>query len=551
MNAAAFTSGITGAMHWAWTTSVIVALPALLLLLLGRAHRFPSAVRWLIGAALLVRLLLPSVPQLPGMDVLPAPKLEHTPIVSNVSSAALSGSTTIEPDRMPIMVVPEFRIASALPWLWLSGCGIVGLWVLCSHLAIRRRVTLSAASCEDEDLLRLLNWAAKSMGIKAVPALLMMRGLPTAALSGWLRPRILVPDDFRNRFNDDEVRAIFLHEIAHVKRHDVLWSWLSLAACGLHWFNPFAWLVARRFCADRELECDRLALGRLDADQRHHFGEALLKTLEGQQWSASPALVSFAQYQPEIRTRILMIVRPLSPLWIRCLSLLAAPGLILLTLNNASADGEKEPSKARDGEGAKKPGARDGEGQPRTGARDGEGAKKPGARDGEGQPRTGARDGEGAKKPGARDGEGQPRTGARDGEGGKKAGPRDGEGSRKTGSRESEGSKKAGARDGEGMKKGASDAQGGKKPAGNADKAVVGNPLIIRAVEKGESVLVDGQKVDAQRLRARLSEFLPEQKGRPVVIEADDDVPYKTVMEVLDAARDNGAKKATLRTTKG
>ena len=502
MNAASIASEIATATHWAWTTSLIVALPALLFLALGRAQRFPSAVRWLIGAALLVRLLLPSVPHLAIASWLPSHALgsqvtnvpeSHAPAVKR-ESVAISVAQRLTAIKATI---PAFRIGDALPWLWLAGCGIVGLWVLGSHHVIRRRIARHAAPCDEEELHLHLRWAAKRMKINTVPALLTMEGLPTVALCGWLRPRILVPQNFKDRFNDEEIRGVFLHELAHVKRHDVLWSWLSLTACALHWFNPLAWLVARRFRADRELECDRLALKTLDPGQRRHFGEALLKTLEGQQWSVSPALVSFAQRQPEIRTRILMIARPLSPLWIRCLSLLAAPGLILLTLNNASADGEKEPGKAREGEGVKKTGPRDGEGQPRTGARDGEGAKK----------------------------------GPRDGEGGKKTGARDGEGTRKA------------AEGGEGAAR--------KKSGGEGEKAVAGNALIIRAIDKGENVVVDGTKVDAHRLRAHLSEFLPEQKGRPVVIEADEDVPYKTVMEVLDAARDNGAKKATLRTTKG
>ena len=45
--------------------------------------------------------------------------------------------------------------------------------------------------------------------------------------------------------------------------------------------------------------------------------------------------------------------------------------------------------------------------------------------------------------------------------------------------------------------------------------------------------------------------FFPElQAGRPVVIEADDNVPSKVVAEVLDAVRDNGAKKAVVRSAK-
>ena len=52
------------------------------------------------------------------------------------------------------------------------------------------------------------------------------------------------------------------------RRNDVLWSWFGLAACSLHWFNPLVWLTLRRFHSDRELDCDRIALGKLTAPQR-------------------------------------------------------------------------------------------------------------------------------------------------------------------------------------------------------------------------------------------------------------------------------------------
>ena len=74
---------------WAWHTSLVVTIPGLILLVLGHWRGFSARWRMLFAAALLLRLLLPSVPELPGH---PASKLEHalaTAPVTEVAKAAV------------------------------------------------------------------------------------------------------------------------------------------------------------------------------------------------------------------------------------------------------------------------------------------------------------------------------------------------------------------------------------------------------------------------------------------------------------------------------
>jgi biopolymer transport protein ExbD len=105
--------------------------------------------------------------------------------------------------------------------------------------------------------------------------------------------------------------------------------------------------------------------------------------------------------------------------------------------------------------------------------------------------------------------------------------------------------KKTGARDGEGGKK--TSAEGGAPRKGAEAPASSENTVVLRVLGAGESVSVDGKSMPSNELRGYLSEYLPEHRGSAVVIEADDSAPSKSVAEVLDAARDNGAKKATVR----
>ena len=376
---------------------------------------------------------------------------------------------------------------------------------------------------------------------------------------------VLVPAELCKTHSDDEIRGILLHELAHVRRSDVLWSWLGLTACALHWFNPLAWLTLRRYHADRELECDRMALENMNAPQRQAYAPALFKALQAPALATSVALAPFFRHKAEIHTRILSIMKPTKSVVASLVAVLLIPGLSLLSLTKASADGEKVPGAEggtkgdggvkkdgpRDGE-VKKEGARDGETK-KTGPRDGE-VKKEGIRDGENKKlKEGAADGA-VKKEGARDGEVKKvkegaadgavkKEGARDGEV-KKAGAKDGE-VKKEGARDGE-TKKTGVKDGEsGKKVGASDGDSPKKVKEGASDA---KAAVIRVLGAGENVSVNGETVPTNGLRGYLNEH---PIGSAVLIEAEDSVPYGAVMDVLDAARDSGAKNAKVAVRQG
>ncbi|MEZ0276987.1 MAG: M56 family metallopeptidase, partial [Roseimicrobium sp.] len=422
-------------------------------------------------------------------------------------------------------------------WLWLTGVVAVGIWIVYSHVLLHRLITRCRMR-EDAALHHDLKWCLERMGVSRTCDLWMVRGLPTVAVHGWLRPIILVPEGLRERFSTEEIRGMFLHELAHVRRGDLVWSRVMLAVCTLHWFNPLVWLLARRMRADAELECDRIALESLTHTQRRHYGEALLKTLEFSPASVPAPAVPFFRHAKEIQTRIQMIALPRSSAVARYAAFLIAPAMACLTLTTASADRDEpkttEEKAKGDGEQTKA-GTRDGE-QAKSGPRDGE-AKKTGPRDGE-EKKSGPRDGE-EKKTGARDGEGK-KEGARDGES-KKSGPRDGEG-KKTGARDGE-TKKTGLRDGEARKEGMRDGEGSaKKGAGDGEtaaKGAEGETVELRVIDKGENVSIGTETMPIGSLRGYLSQH---GAGKTLMVRSDAGVPPTAVAEVIDAARDNKVK---------
>ncbi len=49
---------------------------------------------------------------------------------------------------------------------------------------------------------------------------------------------------------------ILLHELAHVKRSDLVWVYVSLFVGAIYWFNPLAWIVRRKLTIESDKACD-------------------------------------------------------------------------------------------------------------------------------------------------------------------------------------------------------------------------------------------------------------------------------------------------------
>ncbi len=129
-------------------------------------------------------------------------------------------------------------------------------------------------------------------------------GLP--AVIGVLRPKIVLPAGFEQRYEMHERQLVLLHEQVHLRRGDiVLNALLALAQC-VYWFNPLLPLALRRCREDQELSCDERVIAN-SAGARRSYAAAMLKT----GLAASPLPVGCHwQNQHPLKERIAMLKRP-------------------------------------------------------------------------------------------------------------------------------------------------------------------------------------------------------------------------------------------------
>jgi beta-lactamase regulating signal transducer with metallopeptidase domain len=187
------------------------------------------------------------------------------------------------------LVAGRQLIIEGLPW-----CSTLYLLTLCILFArfgkqyfYSRRLTHSGLSKAAPELRIFTEQTARKMGIKKDVNLWLSSLVGGPVTLGSLKPVILLPLAMVNHLTTEQVEALILHELAHIRRQDyLLHLWIAFLEV-LFFFNPFSKLLIRSIQKEREHRCDDLVLQfRYDP---HTYVSALLALAKGIQ--GSPRLV--------------------------------------------------------------------------------------------------------------------------------------------------------------------------------------------------------------------------------------------------------------------
>lgn len=123
-----------------------------------------------------------------------------------------------------------------------------------------RKLTREGLSTLPADFRVFVQSTGYRMGIRT-PVRAWLSSLVDVPLTiGLLRPVILLPIAMMSRLTPQQVEAILVHELAHIRRKDYLLHLLVTAMEGLYFFNPFARLLVRQLKKERENSCDDTVL---------------------------------------------------------------------------------------------------------------------------------------------------------------------------------------------------------------------------------------------------------------------------------------------------
>ncbi|MCF7976227.1 MAG: M56 family metallopeptidase [Phycisphaerae bacterium] len=204
---------------------------------------------------------------------------------------------------------------ASAPWglwsavlIWISGMGAIGIYLLRDYHRMTRLVnhcpTLTA-----RPVLALLQDCCDQLHIRTRVRLVITDAVQSPALLGMIRPKLLLPKSMIRTFTRRQLRHVFLHELAHLKRHDIAASCIASLCHLIHWFNPLVWYAFQQMRTDRELACDQVALTQLaKSEESTLYGQTIIRVLEFNRCHPlRAALAGMGQTRHQVRKRIVNI----------------------------------------------------------------------------------------------------------------------------------------------------------------------------------------------------------------------------------------------------
>ena len=322
-----------------WQASLLICLILLIQIML----RGRLGIRWhyCLWLLLLVRMAMPWTPKsrVSLFNLIPQPVTQRqteyareqvesesvTPDVASVGtgeSAPTPATGIVQESPELVTPVPQvsqeskstfksklFELADILPLIWLIGASVLAVYVCVSNFNLLR-IVKRQRPLTDQNILDLLEDCKSQMGIRTILGVVVTNKIKSPALFGFVRPRLLLPQGMIEALSHEELRYVFLHELAHLRRHDIYVGWLMSLLQVLHWFNPLVWLAFYRMRADRELACDALVLARTKSDEPKSYGRIIVSLLERfSRPQRLPSMAGILETKTQLKRRITMIAK--------------------------------------------------------------------------------------------------------------------------------------------------------------------------------------------------------------------------------------------------
>jgi len=307
------------------TKATIILLLALgMTVVMQRASAGARHLVWLVSVAAL--LFVPALTAWGPLPVKVLPALSSPSDRSSSIVASKSGDVKINSDKTDLTAPSSGNVLtpsdngvngaisesglktgfSILLFIWATVMAVIAASLGYAALAVRRIVS-RARPLDTADWLNPLWEVSDRLALDEPPRLLRSEDAKMPFACGLFTPTIVLPAEC-DQWSLDRRRAVLLHELAHVRRHDLIGHTLGRLACAVYWFHPLVWTAAKRLRSESERACDDLALacGARAAD----YAEHLLDIVTSVRRDSTPSVALAMARRKEFEGRMLAILDP-------------------------------------------------------------------------------------------------------------------------------------------------------------------------------------------------------------------------------------------------
>ena len=321
---------LPGFFDWVVETSIMASILVGLILCIKIFLRDKLPPRWqyLLWIILIVRLLLPWSPDssysiysiLSYSNGIPVTshqdfadrRIQESTAIGGTKTYTYGSTQTAKKDKKQTHNNEKQNDKSVSFYTIVLYIWLAGVIILCFATIIMNKRLLFYIKKQpvitDEKISEIFESCKESMSVKRDIPLLSAGKIASPTVFGFLRPRLLLSSAHMKVLDEQQLRYIFHHELAHIKRRDVGVNWLMHMLLILNWFNPILWYAYSCMREDQELACDALALTYIDSEEKLVYGHTIITLLEHySSYYQVPSLANLSRNKRTLKRRILMI----------------------------------------------------------------------------------------------------------------------------------------------------------------------------------------------------------------------------------------------------
>ncbi|WP_372369275.1 M56 family metallopeptidase [Candidatus Uabimicrobium sp. HlEnr_7] len=301
-----------------WLTSCqILVFSALVLLICYFSNKNSAKFRYWLWFVILLRLFIPDVAISNSINqVFPENSLSIFPETFRADiQEKINDNLSKEEEEKFLFFSDKTQKAqksreNSIIYIWLI-IVLILITLVITRVITKMKAIYSCSLCQREDLNELLNHYCQKMRISKPIRILSSKNqfVDSPCVVGILSPRIILPDYIIQEWSLSKLTPVVLHELAHIKRKDLLIVWLQSIAQLIYFFHPLVWYINQKISQEREFICDDLAIEYFD-NRCKDYARILIEftSLRQRKIFLTSLTLSFSQKKSFLQRRVVRIM---------------------------------------------------------------------------------------------------------------------------------------------------------------------------------------------------------------------------------------------------
>ena len=188
-----------------------------------------------------------------------------------------------------------------IQYIWIIGIVALFLLKIIPYTRFKSFILRDSTIVEENDILELFNICKDELSINNKVRLRTCNTIGSPMLIGILHPMVLLPnmdEDYKR------LKMIFLHELNHYKRKDIIIKAFGLIINAIHWFNPLIYLLLREMDKYCEYSIDEKVVEEMNINDRKYYGETILSLISNSMLKKASLTTAMGSSGKQLKARL-------------------------------------------------------------------------------------------------------------------------------------------------------------------------------------------------------------------------------------------------------